>query len=200
MRRAIGYSNLANEDQAASASAEKAIAEWCSTNKVYLSATFIEKTKGPVTERLELGKAIRALPVKGVLLVVLNGEVIAIERRVKQKMEHSGDIADIMAMVADDERQRISAVTVAGMAAKKNRRERVGSIPFGFRLGSDGVHLIPCSDEGRMIHVILDLRAQGFSYQKISDTLNDQKFPSRGKQWYKTTIHRICVHFDSNPI
>ena len=97
----------------------------------------------------------------------------------------------ILAGAAEMERNLIRERTSAGMSFKKARGERVGSVPYGFRLASDGVNLEPEPAEQEVIDRVKALRAEGLTLQAITDRLNSDGTPARGKRWHLTTVARL---------
>jgi len=72
---------------------------------------------------------------------------------------------------------------------KKARGERVGGIPFGYRLASDGRTLEPHADEQRALTLLRELRAAGYTYRAIAEELNRQGFRSRtGSAWVRESV------------
>ncbi len=55
----------------------------------------------------------------------------------------------------------------AVLAAKKARGERVGNVPYGFRLAEDGVHVEPDAREQDVIAAVRKLSAEGCSQRAI---------------------------------
>jgi DNA invertase Pin-like site-specific DNA recombinase len=72
---------------------------------------------------------------------------------------------------AEYERLVIRARTKAALGAKKARRERTGSIPYGVQLAEDGVHLLPLPNEQQAIQLARQLHAQERSLRWISQAL-----------------------------
>jgi site-specific DNA recombinase len=89
-------------------------------------------------------------------------------------------VRDILGSVATFERHVIRGRIKDALAVKAARGERVGSVPFGFRVAEDGVHLEPDPDEQRVLDAARELRAAGMSYPKIADELAARGFKSRG--------------------
>ena len=54
---------------------------------------------------------------------------------------------------AEFERALIRTRTREALAVKRRRGERIGSVPYGWRLASDGVHLVADEDEQRIIRL-----------------------------------------------
>jgi DNA invertase Pin-like site-specific DNA recombinase len=55
----------------------------------------------------------------------------------------------------------------AALAQKKARGERVGTIPYGYRLASDGVHVVPDEAEQAVVDTVRRLAQEGQSQRKI---------------------------------
>ena len=72
----------------------------------------------------------------------------------------------------------IGARTRAALAVKKARGERVGSVPYGFRVGEDGV-LEPDGDEQETVELARRLRAGGLSLRAIDRELRAQGYLPR---------------------
>lgn len=96
----------------------------------------------------------------------------------------------IMGGAAELERNLIRERTKAGMNMKRSKGERLGQVPFGYRLADDGIALVEDPDEQAVIATIRRLRADGLTLQAITDHLN-QTTPARGKRWHLTTVTRI---------
>jgi DNA invertase Pin-like site-specific DNA recombinase len=73
----------------------------------------------------------------------------------------------IVDVFAAYERGVIKSRTRAALAVKRARNERIGQIPFGFVLATDGVHLIADTAEQGVIAQIRALRAAGFSLRAV---------------------------------
>lgn len=83
-------------------------------------------------------------------------------------------------------------LTKVAMDEKRRRGERVGSIPYGYCLAVDGIHLASAPDEQLVISKILGLRTSGMKLRQIAETLNAESVPTRcGGRWYATQVHRV---------
>jgi len=92
------------------------------------------------------------------------------------------------------ERNIICERTKAAMQAKKRKNERVGHIPFGFRLSDDGVHLEECPKEISILIQIQELMKQGLSTRKIAEEMNNRQAFNRGMaRWNHSSIHRVMT-------
>ena len=90
------------------------------------------------------------------------------------------------------ERNIIRARTKSAMQTMKKGNERVGHIPFGFRLSDDGVHLEEDEEEQSILRQLQELIASGLSTRQIADELNRRQAFNRGKsKWNHGSVHRI---------
>jgi DNA invertase Pin-like site-specific DNA recombinase len=92
---------------------------------------------------------------------------------------------------AEYERLVIGARTKAALQAKRKRSERVGSIPYGYRLDTDGIHLMEDQAEQEAIRKIQILRDGGMSLRAIVAELDARGYQARGNRWHVSTIVRI---------
>jgi DNA invertase Pin-like site-specific DNA recombinase len=82
------------------------------------------------------------------------------------------------------ERLIIGARTKSALAAKRARGERVGGLPFGYRLAADAVQLEADASEQGILARITALRAEGLTTRRIADALNQDGFRTRkGTPW-----------------
>ncbi len=89
-----------------------------------------------------------------------------------------------MTAVSQWEREAIGERTRDALRHKKAKGERVGTVPFGYRLAPDGVHLDQEPAEQAMLDKIQKRRASGCSLRQIADELNRQGFRTRcGSLW-----------------
>lgn len=92
---------------------------------------------------------------------------------------------------AQYERALIRARTKAALAAKAAKQECVGAIPYGWRLGADGVRLEQDAAEQAAVAIMGELRGAGLSYDKITAQLNEGKVrPRSGRRWHATQVQR----------
>ena len=90
------------------------------------------------------------------------------------------------------ERQMIKDRTRAALAVKKSRGERVGNIPYGYRVAGDKIHLERDVDEQAVIATIRTLRSQRMTLCGIVARLNRDHIPNRkGKPWQYRSVWNI---------
>jgi len=93
--------------------------------------------------------------------------------------------------VAQWEREIISERTKAALAHKRQAGERVGQIPYGYRLAPDGVRIEADPEEQLVVARIRAWRASGHSLRGIVKQLNAERTPARGVAWYRPTVTAI---------
>lgn len=98
----------------------------------------------------------------------------------------------IVDLFAQYERALIRARTTAALAVKKARSERVGTVPFGWRLAADGVALVPDPTEAATVSRVRELRAAGVSIRGIVAELASEGHEARtGRPVSKGTVENI---------
>lgn len=110
---------------------------------------------------------------------------------------HSDDPSSILMRRMVDafseyERLIIKARTKSALQSKKAKGQRVGHIPFGYRLADDGVHLEKDELEQSILQQMRDLRNDGFSIREIAEEMNNRGAFNRGNStWNNASVHRI---------
>lgn len=83
----------------------------------------------------------------------------------------------------------------AGLEARRERGERVtGSVPYGYTLHSDGVHLEENPEEQAIITIVRQFAEENPSYstRQIAKWLDEGEVKSRsGKPWHHMQIERM---------
>jgi DNA invertase Pin-like site-specific DNA recombinase len=137
-------------------------------------------------------------------------ELIKICRMIRKKGADFYSIAEgkvddwllgIMGSIAQREVQSIRERTSFALQAMSRRGERVGHIPYGYRLQKD----IKRTSENRNQRILLEenpqelmtlkemsrLRADGLSYRKMAEALNKSGFRNRdGQIWSRSAVDR----------
>jgi len=223
MKTATAYIRVSTEGQATdgvSLDAQQAkIAAWCVVNDVELGSVFIDAgiSGKRADNRPQLQSALDGVCQTGGVLVVYSlsrlarstKDTIAISERLdkagadlvslSEKLDTTSAagkmVFRMMAVLAEFERDQVSERTMAAMAHKKSKGERVGKIPFGFTLAGDGVSLVENIEELRAVELIRSLKAQGYSLRAIAAELDAQKIPTKdGKgKWQHTTVKSILA-------
>lgn len=93
-------------------------------------------------------------------------------------------VLNVMMSVSQWEREAIGERTRDAMSHKRANGERVGTIPFGYRLGADRIHLEvePCEQEA--LSRVRALRDLGYTLTEVADELNREGYRTRrGTLW-----------------
>jgi DNA invertase Pin-like site-specific DNA recombinase len=102
-------------------------------------------------------------------------------------------VLNIMTAVSQWEREAIGERTLDAMRHKKAKGERVGTVPYGFRLASDGVRLEENADELAVVRRIRSMTCSGLSTRKIAGRLNEEGFRNRsGAAWNFARVVQIA--------
>ena len=101
-------------------------------------------------------------------------------------------VLNVMASVSQWEREAIGERTRDALRHKKAQGQRVGTVPFGFAVSLDGATLVPQFEEQRVLGLLRELRAAGFTLQAIADELNGQGLSTRrGSRWQLRSVHHL---------
>ena len=92
------------------------------------------------------------------------------------------------------ERALIRARTKAALAAKRDRGERVGGVPFGYRLGDDAVRVVEDEHEQATLRLARTLRSDGFTLRAIRAELTARGVLSRnGRPFGLARVHAMTL-------
>lgn len=202
---AVAYTRMSTAKQDLSTDAQKmVISNWAEQVGVDIVGWFEDPARSgtmPPKRRPGLVAALEALETlrAGVL-------VVAADDRLSRNADHAGWVATevkengaIVVDASNPEAEWIAKMfgrmqaqayleslrknTIRALAVKKARNERVGSIPFGFQLMADGVHLEPHLGEHATLLRILDLRRDGLGGRRIAAVLTAEGRQPRGLAW-----------------
>ena len=94
---------------------------------------------------------------------------------------------NMMAGMAELERNLISERTCVALAHKKAHKEAYAPTPYGF--DRQGNTLKENARELEVVALIKEMRIQGWSFRKIAGALNEQEIPAKqGGRWHPGTI------------
>lgn len=103
-------------------------------------------------------------------------------------------VLNVLMSVAQWEREAIGERTKTALQHKKRAGERVGSIPYGHRLGADGVQLEADAEEQEIIGAVRELHRAGLSLSKIGARLTASGYtPRSGGAWHHQTVRNIIT-------
>jgi len=127
----------------------------------------------------------------------------AVERKKARLVSASGDVRDdndpssilmkrMVDAFAEYERLIIGARTKAALQVKKKLGQRIGYVPYGYRLCTDNVHIEPDEHEQRILSQIKCLRMGETPYRQIANELNEsQLYNRKGKEWNHVSVTRV---------
>jgi site-specific DNA recombinase len=191
---AVAYVRVSTEDQRLGPEAQRAAVElWAAREGIRVAAWCVDQGVSgakPVEARPALLSAIAALGEHGAgLLLVAKRDRIARDvviaataerlaadkgaRLVSAAGEGNGDtpadqfMKTVIDGAAQYERGLIRARTKAALAAKKAKGERVGVIPFGYRVADDGARLEQDPHEQAVLATVFELRDAGLTQHSI---------------------------------
>lgn len=202
----VALLRVSTEDQHLGPEAQRtAILAWAERERVAIVAWFVEQGVSgatPLEHRGVLLKAIEDVKTRGAgRLVVAKRDRLArdvvVAAMVERLIERCGarvSAADgtsdatgpeglllrgMVDLFAAYERLIISSRTKAALGAKRARRERIGTVPFGFRVGTDGRALIECAAEQEVLRFVRAQRRRGVSLRGIVSACEARGLVSR---------------------
>jgi len=210
--RAIGYTRVSTGGQAAdgvSLEAQEAkIAAWCALNDAELVITYCDAgvSGSTVAARPEFQAAFdRACAERAVLVVYSlsrlarnteeglslirrltksGAELVSLTEKIDTTSAAGKMMVTMLLGFAQMERDLASERTTLALAHKKAKGERVGTVPYGYRLADDGVNLETDADEQAMVAAAGVLHATGLSLRKIGARLAERgMLPRCGGRW-----------------
>ncbi len=220
-QRAIAYIRVSTTRQAeegVSMDAQTArIRAWCDANGYTLADTFTDAgiSGKRADNRPGLRRALDAACKRRAALVVYSLSRLARSTRdaieIAERLDKAGaDLVSLterldttsaagkmlfrmLAVLAEFERDLVSERTTAALAHKRRNGERTGGIPYGFRLASDGVQLVPIEAEQAVLAEIRTMRAEGQTYRAIAAELALRGVPTKQNRgrWAHQAVARI---------
>lgn len=142
--------------------------------------------------------------------IIINAMIeSAIARKKAKLVSASGDFQSddeptsilmrrMMDAFSEYERLIIGERTRVALQAKKKRVERVGHIPYGYKLCLDRVHIEYCEKEREILHRMIRMKDLGYTLREIAFCLNDSKQYNRKGPWNHVSIQRVMK--DKRPV
>lgn len=225
-RRAVAYLRVSTEDQNLGPEAQRSqIEAWAARAGVEVVAWYedhgISGAKD-VAERPGLGEALAALRAHGAgILAVAKRDRLARDVLIAGTVDHLVGRAGARVVSADGigngdspadqfmrtildgasafERAQIRGRTKAALGVKRARGERVGGVPWGWRVGDDGVRLVPHPGEREVTQRAKALRAEGLSFARVAAQLAAEGHATRtGQPFSRQEVHAL-VQRPTNP-
>ncbi len=113
-------------------------------------------------------------------------ELVSLSERIDTTSASGKMVFRMMAVLAEFERDQVSERTRAAMAHLRTTRRRFSRFaPYGWDLDDGGEILLPNLVEQRVVVRMVELRAEGLSFQAIAERLTDEAVPTKhgGRLW-----------------
>lgn len=107
------------------------------------------------------------------------GELFSIADSVDTSVAAGRMVANVIVAIAQWERETIVERTVDAIDLKRKKGERLGQIPFGFKLGPDNKSLVINPQEIAVRGIIRELHASGLSLRGIAAQLDEMAVPTK---------------------
>ena len=106
-------------------------------------------------------------------------DLVSLTERIDTTTAAGKMVFRMLAVLAEFERDLVSERTTAALAHKRCRGERIGAIPYGWRLADDGATLEPIESEHAVIRDMKVMRKRGCSYRAIAEELTRRGVPTK---------------------
>jgi site-specific DNA recombinase len=220
-RAAVAYVRVSTDEQRLGPEAQRAqIAAWAAREGVAVAAWHVDQGVSggsDVADRPALAAALGELRARGCgVLVVAKRDRLARDVGVVTAIERAAELAGARVVAADGagngddaaaqfmrrlldaaaeyERELIRARTRAALKVKRGRGELAGTVPFGFKVGPDGVLLEPDPREQAVLERVRALRRAGRTLRAIVAALDTEGVRGRtGRPLAVPQVHRMLA-------
>ena len=217
--KAVGYVRVSTEGQAregVSLEAQEArIRAWAQANGYELAGIHIDAgISGSKSDRPGLQAALtEACKLKAALVVYsmsrlarstrdtldvaerlqkCGADLVSLSEKIDTTSAAGKMVFQILAVLAEFERNLVRERTTAAMQYMKAQGRRVGTVPYGFKLAEDGTALLPEPSEQEVLSITKTLKAEGLTIRDIARRLNEEGYKTRtGGPWQFQYIPRI---------
>lgn len=216
-RIAVAYIRVSTDEQRLGPEAQRAAIEaWAARDGITVASWCTDQGVSGAAELADRPGLLAALDalsvVGGGVLVVAKRDRLARDVVVAATVERAAALCGARVVTADGtangdtpadafmrtmldgaaayERALIRARTKAALAAKSARGERAGTVPYGYRVGADGVALVENAAERAVLAEVRALRSTGLSMRRIASTLAERGIASSrtGKPYGKSQV------------
>lgn len=214
MMRVVAYTRVSTDTQEISAEAQaKKIAAYSALYELDIVAAYHDTASGRSMDRPGLQAALHAVSVgiaDGIVVAKLDrltrsvqdlgallagpfakAQLFSVGEQIDTRTAAGRLVLNILASVAQWERETISERTKDALAHKIANGERVGRVQYGFRLAADGVHQEVAPEEAAVVEQMLAWSRAGLGANAIAARLNAAGIPSRTGRWHHPTVAKI---------
>ncbi|OHB71906.1 MAG: hypothetical protein A2W23_06245 [Planctomycetes bacterium RBG_16_43_13] len=119
--------------------------------------------------------------------------LISVQERIDTNSAMGRMIMNMVMSISQWEREATSERTKTVLAHKKSNGERIGNIPYGYRVADDGVHIEADEMEQKIIFDVINLRKHGMPFKIICEAMvQNSQFNRQGKPFSISAIHKIA--------
>lgn len=157
----------------------------------------LEKGEARVLVVMKLDRLTRSVRDLGVLVEKYfakgKWELMSVSENINTQSAAGRLVLNVLGSVSQWEREAIGERTSVAMQHKASKGEYTGGeVPFGYRLGPDGVNVVPHDQEQAILDQIKTLRNAGMSLRGIGQELVAQGLLNRsGASWGPSTLKRV---------
>ena len=222
-QQATGYIRVSTagqvEDGVSIEAQTKRIEAWCLANDVELSEVFSDEgiSGKRADNRPQLQRALESVKRSGGVLVVYSlsrlarstkdtieigesleaagADLVSLSEKIDTTTAAGKMVFRMLAVMAEFERDLVSERTTLAMAHKRSNNERIGKVPYGFDLLSDGTTLVENAEEQKVIGLISSLRMDGYSLRRIAAELSRRSVQTKSgaDKWTHSSVQRIVT-------
>ncbi len=132
----------------------------------------LENGEARVLVIMKLDKLTRSVRDLGVLVETYfakgKWELMSVSENINTQSAAGRLVLNVLGSVSRWEREAIGERTSVALQHKANKGEYTGGeVPFGYKLGPDGVNVVPHEDEQRVLERMRTLRGSGMGLRKI---------------------------------
>ena len=119
--------------------------------------------------------------------------LISVQEKIDTNSAMGRMVMNVVMSISQWEREATSERTKSVLQHKKTKGERIGNIPFGYKLAADGIHLEEDLSEQRVIDFIKTQRSTGKTLAEISvDLANEQLYSRYYKPFNLSQISKMA--------
>ncbi len=119
-------------------------------------------------------------------------ELVSLSEQLDTRTPAGVLMVTVLGALAQMEREQVGERTRAALAYKRDRGERLGTTPLGFRTPAPGAALVPVKAELEPVRLILRRRGEGATFRAIAAELTAWGVPTKhGGRWYDSTVRTI---------
>ncbi len=137
----------------------------------------------------------------GEKLAKAGADLVSLSEKIDTTSAAGKMVFRMLAVLAEFERDQISERTRMALAHKRNRGERIGTVPYGWCLAEDGSTLLPDAGQQAVIQRIRNMRSEGMSYRAIAVALEalQVKTKAGNAKWTHTSVKSISSRNCASP-